>query len=90
MRSLAASLGVSGTESFDMDLSLNSAGDRTVRGYQATDEDIEAIRDALAGLRYGSALITIQDGVIVQIDRTDRRRMRLRRSANGAADAGDK
>jgi hypothetical protein len=73
-----------------MDLSLNSGGDRAGRGYQSTDEDLEAIRDALVGIRYGSALITIQDGVIVQIDRTDRRRMRLRRRPNDAADASDR
>lgn len=61
-----------------MDRSVNGDDHKNVRGFQASDEDLEAIRDALRGIRYGSALVTIQDGVIVQIDRTDRRRMRLR------------
>jgi hypothetical protein len=37
---------------------------------------IEPIRAALAGLRYGVVTITVQDGVVVQIDRTDRQRLR--------------
>ena len=66
-----------------MDVSVNADSQKNVRGFQASDEDLDAIRDALRGVRYGSALITIQDGVIVQIDRTDRRRMRIRRPDNG-------
>lgn len=34
----------------------------------------EQIRQALRGLRYGNVTVTVQDGVIVQIDRTERRR----------------
>lgn len=66
-----------------MDLSANADNQKNVRGFQASDEDLDAIRDALRGIRYGTALITIQDGVIVQIDRTDRRRMRIRRPDKG-------
>lgn len=33
------------------------------------------IRDALRGLRYGSLTIQVQDGVVVQIDRTEKRRL---------------
>ena len=36
---------------------------------------IEQIRDALRGLRYGSLTIQVQDGVVVQIDRTEKRRL---------------
>jgi len=42
-------------------------------------EEIEAIRDALRGLRYGQVVIIVQDGVIIQIERMERRRMRLNR-----------
>jgi hypothetical protein len=34
----------------------------------------EQIRQALRGLRYGNVTVTVQDGVVVQIDRTERRR----------------
>lgn len=42
------------------------------------DVDVEAafeqIRHALRGLRYGDVRVTVQDGVVVQIERTERRR----------------
>ncbi len=37
---------------------------------------IEQIRDALRGLRFGNVLIVVQDGVVVQIERTEKRRLR--------------
>jgi hypothetical protein len=37
---------------------------------------LEQIRDALAALRFGQVLVTVQDGVIVQIDRTEKTRLR--------------
>ena len=43
---------------------------------QAADEAITQIRDSLRGLRYGSVNIIVQDGVIIQIDRTEKRRLR--------------
>jgi hypothetical protein len=45
------------------------------------DDAINQIRDALRGLRFGSVNIIVQDGVIIQIDRTEKRR--LRSSRNG-------
>ena len=44
-------------------------------------EAIEAIRHALRGLRYGQIVVVVQDGVVVQVDRTERRRLRLNRQA---------
>ena len=44
---------------------------RTTRFEQALDE----VRDALRGLRYGEVSIVVQDGVVVQIERTERRRL---------------
>ena len=38
---------------------------------------IEAIRRALRGLRYGQIVVIVQDGVVVQVDRTERRRLRV-------------
>jgi hypothetical protein len=40
-------------------------------------EAIEAIRRALRGLRYGQIVVVVQDGVVVQVDRTERKRLRL-------------
>lgn len=40
------------------------------------DEEFVHIREALRGLKFGSVNIIIQDGVVVQIDRTEKRRVR--------------
>jgi hypothetical protein len=40
-------------------------------------EAMDAIRRALTGLRYGQVVVVVQDGVVVQVDRTERRRLRL-------------
>lgn len=39
------------------------------------DVALEEIRKALKGLRFGSVTIVVQDGVVVQIDRTAKRRV---------------
>lgn len=41
---------------------------------KSIDDELRQIQDALRGLRFGQVTITVQDGVIVQIDRTERRR----------------
>ena len=38
--------------------------------------DLDQIRQALDGLRYGQVTIVIHDGSVVQIDRTEKRRFR--------------
>jgi hypothetical protein len=45
------------------------------------DDAINQIRDSLRGLRFGSVNIIVQDGVIVQIDRTEKRRLRNARTS---------
>lgn len=45
-----------------------------------TDEELARILRALAGLRFGSVTIVVQDGVVVQIDRTEKTRVRDRTS----------
>ncbi len=42
----------------------------------ASDPALDHIRDALRGLRYGIVSIVVQDGVVVQIERTEKRRLR--------------
>ncbi|MFO0870887.1 MAG: YezD family protein [Pirellulales bacterium] len=46
----------------------------------AREAEIQQIREALRGLRFGAVTIIVQDGVVIQIDRTEKRR--LRRSAS--------
>jgi hypothetical protein len=41
----------------------------------ATDAVLAQIRGVLQGLRFGSVTIVVQDGVVVQIDRTEKRRL---------------
>ena len=40
----------------------------------ATADDLATIAAALQGLRYGQVTITVHDGAIVQVERTERRR----------------
>jgi hypothetical protein len=42
----------------------------------AADDEMNQIRESLRGLRFGSVNIIVQDGVIIQIDRTEKRRLR--------------
>jgi hypothetical protein len=39
-----------------------------------SDRALERIGEALSGLRYGSVLAIVQDGVVIQIDRTEKTR----------------
>jgi hypothetical protein len=45
------------------------------------DAVLEQIHKALQGLRFGSVLLIVQDGVVVQIERTEKKR--LARPGNG-------
>jgi hypothetical protein len=47
----------------------------------ASDDALNQIRDSLRGLRFGSVNVIVQDGVIIQIDRTEKRRLRTNRSS---------
>jgi len=38
--------------------------------------ELEQIREALQGLRFGSVNVIVQDGVVVQIDRTEKKRLK--------------
>ena len=46
------------------------------------EDAISAIRHALQGLRYGQIVVTVQDGVVIQVDRTERRRLRSQRKGS--------
>ncbi len=55
---------------------MSSEGTVSKSNESLQDEELHSIRDALRGLRFGSVNIIVQDGVIVQIDRTDKKRIR--------------
>jgi hypothetical protein len=44
--------------------------------------DLEQIRQAIEGLRYGQITIVIHDGSVVQIDRTEKRRFKSNSNAS--------
>jgi hypothetical protein len=46
----------------------------------AVEDALTQIRDSLRGLRFGSVNIIVQDGVVIQIDRTEKRRLRIDRN----------
>jgi hypothetical protein len=47
-----------------------------------TEEELREVAASLRGMRFGSVMIVVQDGVIIQIDKTEKRRLRNRREAN--------
>ena len=48
---------------------------------------LDQVRRALRGLRFGEVCVTVQDGFVVQIERTERKRLDrpARRQAEGLA-----
>ena len=48
---------------------------RTTTNAPNADAALARIGDALQGLRYGSVLAIVQDGVVVQIERTEKTRL---------------
>jgi len=50
------------------------------RAGTAPDYTWDEVRESLHNLRYGSVTIIVQDGIIIQIDRTEKRRLQPRRA----------
>jgi hypothetical protein len=40
------------------------------------EESIDSVRDALTGLKYGSVALTVHEGRVVQIDVTEKKRLK--------------
>jgi hypothetical protein len=49
--------------------------ERLQRG-KVPDSVVEAILDALRGVKFGQITVTVQDGYVVQIERLERRRLK--------------
>lgn len=56
-------------------MSTNTTQDDVLAPDDAADSTIEWIRDALAGLRFGSVELTIHDHEVVRITRTEKVRV---------------
>lgn len=55
------------------------------RSVEVTDEWLKKILDQVQGLAYGVVQITVHDGQIVQIDRTERSRFDVPKAQVGGA-----
>jgi len=53
---------------------------KTATAEATPDFTLDEVRSSLRNLRYGSVTIIVQDGVIIQIDRTEKRRLQPRRA----------
>lgn len=49
---------------------------REVTSCPATSLDLDRVRKAVTGIRYGEVRVIIQDGTIVQIERIEKQRLR--------------
>ncbi len=56
-------------------LSSGEAATPAARRESRSERAIEQIRQALSGLRYGQVCVIVQDGVVIQIERTERTRL---------------
>ena len=52
---------------------------QVAEGATTGENALDEVRASLRNLRYGSVTIIVQDGVIIQIDRTEKRRLQTRR-----------
>lgn len=50
------------------------------RGDRSQEAVLRQIADALRGLKFGVLSVIVQDGVVVQLDRTEKRRLRHKES----------
>ena len=41
-------------------------------------DSLRVIADALRGLQFGSVTVIVQDGIVIQVDRTEKRRLARR------------
>lgn len=44
------------------------------------DAALRAVREALRGLQFGTVTLIVQDGRVIQVDRTEKRRLRRDRT----------
>jgi hypothetical protein len=52
------------------------ADERIIRSTTSCEIDFQQIQTAIQGIRFGEVRVIIQDGVIVQIERIEKKRLR--------------
>ena len=53
----------------------NNAGRTDHSDEKPADHALQQIQESLRGLRFGSVLVIVQDGIVVQIERTEKKRI---------------
>ena len=66
-------------------MTVEGNGTGAVTGGEAAADAVDRIRGALRGLRYGTVTAVVQDGVVIQVERTEKIRLE-RRSTRAVAD----
>ena len=61
-------------------MTVEAKGNGAVGGADAASDALDRIRGALRGLRYGTVTAVVQDGKVIQVERTEKIRLE-RRSA---------
>jgi hypothetical protein len=77
-------------------MTADDANDDAARGQprhqtaadQRREEELEQIREALRDLRFGVVEVVVQDGQVVQINRTEKRRLSHRHGAQDRVPGG--
>ncbi len=49
--------------------------DNQIRGDSLSPENVKKLNDLMKGMRYGTVTIIVQDGKIIQIDKTEKHRL---------------
>ncbi len=57
---------------------MSYGGNGTTTPLERTRDALDRIQTALRGLRYGTVTAVVQDGVVVQVDRTEKFRIEKR------------
>jgi hypothetical protein len=66
-----------------MDAASEQPGSPANEGDGVSVQALVEIRASLRGLRFGSVNIIVQDGVVIQIDRTEKRRLKSNLRSRG-------
>ncbi len=67
----------------EQEMQLDSSPSGIAKDQQIHESELQQIRQALQGLKFGQVTIVMHDGAIVQIERTEKRRIRPSKSSNG-------
>ena len=61
-------------------MTVEGNGTGAVTGGEVAADAVDRIRGALRGLRYGTVTAVVQDGVVIQVERTEKIRLERRSS----------